>query len=466
MRQHFSDFTHIEQHLDSLGLFHMDMGLDRMRHALSALGLVRPPFVTVQVLGTNGKGSTASFLASLCAAHGLRAGLYTSPHFVSPTERIRIDGRPWPQELWAAQANKVMDAAPALTYFEFLTVLALLAFAEERVDVAILEAGLGGSHDATTAVSADVLCFTPIAMDHKDVLGDSLAAIATDKAGAIRSAAPVCSTFQFPQAARAIEAAALVHKAPLIWAGAADASLELGLPGPHQKNNAGLALAAWQLLAPMLGKNPQDAQAQKRGLARAFIPGRLQYVPATSAMPPLLLDGAHNPHGMAALITALRQANIQPAAIVFSCLGDKDWQTAAAMLKKQTGDAPIFVPPLDNPRAASAQDVARFFNATPPATAQAMPDAQGNAASTPPDASPLAQALAHAAAVARACPGRPVLITGSLYLLAEFFSLHPAYLSHQDAIHPDVTRPDVTRQNAIHPDVIRPNATQGRTAHE
>ena len=146
MRQHFSDFTHIEQHLDSLGLFHMDMGLDRMRHALSALGLVRPPFVTVQVLGTNGKGSTASFLASLCAAHGLRAGLYTSPHFVSPTERIRIDGRPWPQELWAAQANKVMDAAPALTYFEFLTVLALLAFAEERVDVAILEAGLGGSH--------------------------------------------------------------------------------------------------------------------------------------------------------------------------------------------------------------------------------------------------------------------------------------------------------------------------------
>ena len=461
MRQHFSDFTHIEQHLDSLGLFHMDMGLDRMRHALSALGLVRPPFVTVQVLGTNGKGSTAAFLASLCAVHGLRAGLYTSPHFVSPTERIRIDGRPWPQELWAAQANKVMDAAPALTYFEFLTVLALLAFAEERVDVAILEAGLGGSHDATTAVSADVLCFTPIAMDHKDVLGDSLAAIATDKAGAIRSAAPVCSTFQFPQAARAIEAAAREHKAPLIWAGAADASLELGLFGPHQKNNAGLALAAWQLLAPMLGKNPQDAQAQKRGLARAFIPGRLQYAPATSAMPPLLLDGAHNPHGMAALITALRQANIQPAAIVFSCLGDKDWQTAAAMLKKQTGDAPIFVPPLDNPRAASAQDVARFFNATPPSTAQAMPDAQGSAASTPPDASPLAQALAHAAAVARACPGRPVLITGSLYLLAEFFSLHPAYLSHQDAIHPDAIR-----QNALHPDATRQNATQGRTAHE
>ncbi|SCM71035.1 cyanophycin synthetase [Desulfovibrio sp. 86] len=464
MRQHFSDFTHIEQHLDSLGLFHMDMGLDRMRRALSALGLARPSFVTVQVLGTNGKGSTASFLSSLCAAHGLRTGLYTSPHFVSPTERIRIDGRPWPQELWTSQANKVMDAAPELTYFEFLTVLALLAFAEERVDVAILEAGLGGSHDATTAVSADVLCFAPIAMDHKDVLGDSLAAIATDKAGAIRSAAPVCSTSQFPQAARVIEAAARKHKAPLIWADAADASLELGLPGPHQKSNAGLALAAWHILAPMLGKDPQDAQAQKRGLALAFIPGRLQYVPATSAMPPFLLDGAHNPHGMTALMAAMRQANIQPAAIVFSCLGDKDWQTAAAMLKKQAGDAPIFVPPLDNPRAANAQDVARFFNATPPATAQAIPDAQGGPTSTSPGASPLAQALAHAAAVARACPGcsgRPVLVTGSLYLLAEFFSLYPAYLSSQNAIHPDVIRQDATHQDANHQD-----ATQGRTAHE
>ncbi len=134
------------------------------------------------------------------------------------------------------------------------------------------------------------------------------------------------------------------------------------------------------------------------------------------------------------------------------------------MLKKQAGDAPIFVPPLDNPRAANAQDVARFFNATPPATAQAIPDAQGGPTSTSPGASPLAQALAHAAAVARACPGcsgRPVLVTGSLYLLAEFFSLYPAYLSSQNAIHPDVIRQDATHQDANHQD-----ATQGRTAHE
>ena len=91
MSQHFNNFTQIERHLDSLGLFHMDMGLDRMRRALSALGLARPPFVTVQILGTNGKGSTSAFLSSLCAAHGLRTGLYTSPHFISLTERIRVD---------------------------------------------------------------------------------------------------------------------------------------------------------------------------------------------------------------------------------------------------------------------------------------------------------------------------------------------------------------------------------------
>ena len=443
MSQHFNNFTQIERHLDSLGLFHMDMGLDRMRRALSALGLARPPFVTVQILGTNGKGSTSAFLSSLCAAHGLRTGLYTSPHFISPTERIRVDGEPWPQELWAAQANKVMSAAPELTYFEFLTVLALLAFAEEQVDVAILEAGLGGSHDATTAISADMLCFAPIAMDHKDVLGTNLAAIAADKAGAIRSAAPVCSARQFPQAAHALEIAAQAQKAPLVWAGAADASLELGLPGPHQRNNAGLALAAWQQLSPMLGKNPQDTQLQRQGLAQAFIPGRLQYVPATDNMPPLLLDGAHNPHGMTALIKALQQAGHKPAAAVFSCLGDKDWQTAAGMLKKQLGEVPIFVPALHNPRAARAEDVVQFFNGMPPATAQAMPappDVPKDAPTDTPAVMPLdvdsalsaalARAFAHATSIAPSgAIAQPVLITGSLYLLAEFFSLYPAYLS-------------------------------------
>ena len=168
MNTTFSTPADIQRHLDSLGLFHMDMGLGRMRRALAALDLARPPFVVAQVLGTNGKGSTSAFLASLALAHGCRVGLYTSPHFVSPTERIRIGGpeqpicAPWPAENWVEPANQVMAVAPELTYFEFLTVLALLGFAREGVELAVLEAGLGGRHDATTAVAADLLCYAPI----------------------------------------------------------------------------------------------------------------------------------------------------------------------------------------------------------------------------------------------------------------------------------------------------------------
>ena len=428
MKHFFSDFSQIQRHLDGLGLFHMDMGLDRMRRALSHLGLNRPPFVTVQILGTNGKGSTAAFLASLCRAHGLRTGLYTSPHLVSPTERIRIDGRPWEQALWPAQADKIMRAVPELTYFEFLTVLALLAFRQEQVDVAVLEAGLGGSHDATTAVSADLTCFTPIAMDHKDVLGADLAAIAKDKAGAIRPGIPVCTGRQFPQAARVLEETAAARKAPLIRADALAPVFTPGLAGPHQRENAALALATWRRLAPMLGKNPADVPLQQQGLARAFVPGRLQAIPATDDLPPLLLDGAHNPHGMAALVKALRDTGVQPAAAVFSCLGDKDWHAVAGMLKKALGPAPVFVPALHNPRAADVREVADFFNTMPPATAVAIPAPEGSAQAA--NGSALAQALAQAThCVSGDDTHRPVLVTGSLYLLAEFFSLFPRHLS-------------------------------------
>ena len=426
MSNTFSTPADIQRHLDSLGLFHMDMGLGRMRRALAALDLTRPPFVVAQVLGTNGKGSTSSFLASLALAHGCRVGLYTSPHFVSPTERIRIGGpndaacAPWPAQDWVEPANQVMAAAPYLTYFEFLTVLALLGFAREGVELAVLEAGLGGRHDATTAVAADILCYAPIALDHKDVIGPALADIAADKAAAIRSAAPVCSVAQFPEAARALENAARTHKAPIFRASPAPSGLRLALNGPHQRINAGLALAAWQQLAPMLQKNAEDTPAQERGLMRAFMPGRLQRLPGTESLPPLLLDGAHNPHGMAALIKALRAEGIKPAAAIFSCLADKDWLPAAQMLKHYLGEAPMFAITLDNHRAAAADDIAAACNSLPPATAQALP--QGPRA--------LAQALELARALPAVSEARPVLMSGSLYLLSEFFTLYPQGLAH------------------------------------
>ena len=375
MRTSFQNVWEVLAHLDGLGLFHMDLSLNRMHRALGALDLTRPPFTVVQILGTNGKGSTAAGLASLCMAHGCKTGLYTSPHFVSPEERIRVDGRPWPAESWTAHANEIMAAAPDLTYCEFLTVLALLLFREEKVDVAVLEAGLGGRHDATTAVPADLLCYAPIALDHK---------------------------------------AMLFQAAPLPAASAPG----LGLAGPHQLVNAGLALAAWRHLAPLLGKNADNTAAQAHGLAHAFVPGRLQSVPGTKDSPPMLLDGAHNPHGMSALLRALDAADIRPAGAVFSCLGDKDWRTSALMLKHWLGAAPLVIPALDNPRAADPREVARACDGLPPATATVF---EGPRA--------LPDALAAARRLEGADPERPVLLTGSLYLLAEFFALFPHLLA-------------------------------------
>ena len=166
MIMRFHSFDDVQDHLDALGLFHMDFGLDRMRNALDALGLLTPPFVTVQIVGTNGKGSTSTFLSCVARAHGLKVGLYTSPHFVTPRERIRINGTMLPADRWPVLADRVMEAAPNLTYFEFLTALGLLAFAEAGVDLVVMEAGLGGHYDATTAMPVQAVCFTPIGMDH------------------------------------------------------------------------------------------------------------------------------------------------------------------------------------------------------------------------------------------------------------------------------------------------------------
>ena len=401
MRTSFQNVREVLAHLDGLGLFHMDLSLNRMHRALEALDLTRPPFRVVQILGTNGKGSTAAFLASLCMAHGCKTGLYTSPHFVSPEERIRVDGRPWPAESWTAHANEIMAVVPDLTYFEFLTILA-------------------GRHDATPAVPADLLCYAPVALDHRDVLGPTLTAIATDKAAAVRGPAPVCAAPQFPEAARCLEEAARAHKAMLFQAAPLPAASApgLGLAGPHQLINAGLALAAWRHLAPLLDKNADNTTAQAHGLAHAFLPGRLQSVPGTKDSPPLLLDGAHNPHGMRALLRALDEAGIQPAGAVFSCLGDKDWHTSALMLKHWLGAAPLFIPALDNPRAADPHEVARACDGLPPATATVF---EGPRA--------LPDALAAARRLEGADPERPVLLTGSLYLLAEFFALFPHLLA-------------------------------------
>lgn len=399
--------------LDRLGMFHMDFGLHRMESIIAELELQNPPFRMVQVLGTNGKGSTATFLAALGQAHGCKTGLYTSPHFVSPKERILVNGDFLPDHVWINAANAIMKTktGPDLTYFEFLTVLALLAFQESEVNMAVFEAGMGGAHDATTALSAHAICFTPIALDHQNILGKGLESIARDKAEAIRSNAPVISAPQYNAANMVLQEAARSSGSSLEFARPLPKSVKIGMSGKNQNINAATALAAWKNLAEQLNIEIRQ-QAVEKAFAKAFIPGRFQFVPATGQRPALLLDGAHNPHGMQALANEIKMR--KPAAIVFSTLGDKDWRDALAILSHILGPVPLFTPKLQNSRAADVAEVAAFRNMIFPSSSWSL---------TMPDALPKALD----AAFATVNDGY-VLVTGSLYLLGEFYALHPSLL--------------------------------------
>jgi dihydrofolate synthase/folylpolyglutamate synthase len=295
--------------LDSLGMFHMDLGLGRMESALARLDLAMPEAV-VQVVGTNGKGSTACFLAALATAHGKRTGLFTSPHLVDVRERVRLDGAIVSPGLWTEGVRAVWGACAdlGLTYFELTTVVALWCFARRAVQVAVLEAGLGGTHDATCAVPPSLVLMTPVGMDHQNVLGPTLAHIARDKAGALGR----CPSLTVPQDPEVL-AIFQEHTEATPWpvgeigafAGgyqtpegtAIDASWLPGQP-PFQVTNAALALAGWERLARMMGW-PVHRDVCREVVATVRWPGRFHEDGA------VVVDGAHNPMGMAALDHAL-----------------------------------------------------------------------------------------------------------------------------------------------------------------
>lgn len=438
----FHSYEEVLRHLDSLGMFHMDMGLGRMERSLRALGLTKFRCPAVQVVGTNGKGSTSVFLQSIAMAHGMNVGLYTSPHFVWPEERIQLNHTMLPRRVWPALADSAVEVEKDLTYFELLTVMAAEAFQTSESDLMIFEAGLGGRYDATTSLPVDMVCFAPIGMDHMNVLGDTLAAIADDKSDALRAGVSLAVSAPQREEARSI----LLSKAeargiPLcscpapegcdgtragkaLWECLPDdlkacsvlpEDVTLGLRGAHQRMNAQTAVLAWVMLCQRFHWKT-DARTIARGLSRAFIPGRLQFAPAGEGHPALWLDGAHNPHGMTALLNAVEgmSENERPGAVVFSCLADKQPEKLTALVKKLAGDKPLFVPAIqDNPRAASPETLAALLGGN----AVALPD--------------LKTALA---AAEKAADGRPVLVCGSLYLLSELFSLWPSLLKPAESV--------------------------------
>jgi len=302
-------------------------GLETTERLLAAVGHPERHFASVHVGGTNGKGSTSTFVAAALRAQGYRVGLYTSPHLVSFTERIQVDGRPIAEEAVAAWVRRLEPAAVATdaSFFEITTAIAFGDFAARAVDIAVVEVGLGGRLDATNVLTPLVAGVTRIALEHTDYLGTDLAGIAREKAGIAKPGVPLLTTETNPALLEAMgEVAAargtrLEPITPTLAAGA-----PLGLAGAHQVANASLALALLRRLPPSFAV---DAAAIADGLAAARIPGRFD------RRGRWLFDVAHNPDGMRALVAALRDAALpRPVTAVVAILGDKAWSEMLAVL--------------------------------------------------------------------------------------------------------------------------------------
>ena len=330
--------------------------VERTRRVLELLDDPQRTYRVIHVTGTNGKTSTSRIIESLLRSLGLRTGLFTSPHLERFTERILIDGEPvadaavadaWDEiQPFVQMVDAELEAAgdAPLTFFELLTVLAFVACADAPIDVLVLEVGMGGEWDSTNTADGDVAVFTPIDIDHTDRLGNTIAEIATVKAGIIKQGAAVVSAAQPEEARRAILARAERMDATVAFAdegfsleaqtlavggqlltvrGIAGSYPELYLPlyGAHQGANAALAIAAVESLIGG-GDQPLNAEVVADGLGATTSPGRLQLL---GTAPTVLVDAAHNPHGARALVAALDEAfDIDEWGAVVGILAGKD----------------------------------------------------------------------------------------------------------------------------------------------
>jgi dihydrofolate synthase/folylpolyglutamate synthase len=345
------------------------MGLGRVQDALARLGHPERRVPALHVAGTNGKGSTSA-MAAACLGTRYRTGLYTSPHLVRVNERWRIDGVDLDDVTLGrsvADVVEVLGVDHELTYFELGTIVAFHAFAEARVDLAVLEVGLGGRLDATSACTPLVTCITPVSFDHMEYLGHTLGAIAAEKAGIIRRQVPLVVGAQAPEALEVIQRLARDAEAP-VWLEGRDfraearghglayegpggrwSELPRPLAGPHQVHNQALALACLEVMA---GRGfPLSEQELARGLASTRWPGRLEVVDG------VLLDGAHNPAGVEVLLAALPEiARGRPVHLVFGVLADKD--SAPMMRALFPMCASVSSSPLPSPRSRAPAEYA------------------------------------------------------------------------------------------------------------
>jgi dihydrofolate synthase/folylpolyglutamate synthase len=410
--------------LYDLQLFGAIFGLENTQRLAALAGHPQNKLRFIHVAGTNGKGSTCAMLENIYRAAGWRVGLFTSPHLVSFRERIQID-----RELISEDA--VAQSVPAMqrllkefprdhhpTFFEVVTVMALRHFAEHECDLVIWETGLGGRLDATNIVTPLASVITNVQFDHQKWLGNSLPVIAAEKAGIIKSNTPVITAVDADESFAVVEKMAAQKNAPLYRVTESDGqtpflnSLALPLAGPHQKLNAALALKTVEVLHQDIAVS---ANAVRCGLETVRWPGRLQTL-RTSRGQTIVLDGAHNPSAMAALLEALAAIfPKQTPTILVGIMRDKDLPALCRQLA-DFADRIIAVP-IDSPRAARPEEIVGAF-------AEASPAAK------------ISQALSLRDALDQVADDRLVVITGSLYLVGEALESFetPGNQSHERAL--------------------------------
>ncbi len=349
-------------------------GLERIIRALNILGNPNSEYPQIIIGGTNGKGSTAAFMGSVLDAAGYRAGLFTSPHLYRFEERIRVGNQLLPSEDLPYLVADIRKTGVDLSYFEFTTAMALLHFSRAGVDLALLEVGLGGRWDATNAVDPVLSIVTGVAMDHSDWLGDTLEQVALEKVQILRPGRPAILG-RIPQEVKEVvfDEAALIGAqvyllgrdfrlgpagGKLVYSGLSRSmeGLDLGLKGFFQLSNAACAIAALESLEKTGINIPSDAV--HKGLAEVRWPGRYHVVQES---PRLIVDSAHNPDAVAALINALEGTG-GPLVWLFSALKDKDTRGMAELIDGAGGA--IYLVELDHPRAASVIDLREIFTGT------------------------------------------------------------------------------------------------------
>lgn len=411
-------------YLYGLQKFGMKFGLDNIRKLMSVFHNPQDSFRSVHVAGTNGKGSTSAMIESILRTAGIRTGLFSSPHLISFTERIRIDGEEITEKDVVALAGEVRAAAEKIgdfspTFFEVVTTMAFLHFRKAGVEWAVIETGLGGRLDATNIIMPEAAVITRIGLDHCEFLGKTLGEIASEKAGIIKDGVPVVSAAQEAPAMQVIEKKAKEKDSPLFTYGDSFASeltsetfegtsfrysgerhnrdFALPLAGRHQMINASMAVKTAEIL---MGKYPGMKCDIGKGLSTVRWPGRMEMV---NDAPPVLIDGAHNPQAALALSRYLKEVALsryKRIVLVIGVMGDKDIEGILGPLLPVASEM-IFAAPA-------------YGRSARPERLAALAAAKGYSSLVAPS---VADAVKKAVEIC--LPGDLVVVTGSFYTIGE-----------------------------------------------